>query len=206
MPRCNVLAGLLLAVSLPVSAQNFPKVEASAGYMFLHFKDSAGASANCNGGYGSVALNFNSWLGAVGDVDACKASAAAPGTSGVATTFLVGPKFAYRKCCRITPFAQLLAGGVHGSVGFPGLASSTNAFALAAGGGIDVKPWRRCLFAIRVVEVDYLLTRFNGSSQNNLQVKTGIVFRWPHSRNLSSRREFHWRRLGRLGQPIHAPP
>jgi hypothetical protein len=32
MRRSELLVGLLLAVSLPASAQNFPKVEASAGY------------------------------------------------------------------------------------------------------------------------------------------------------------------------------
>jgi hypothetical protein len=174
----KLLVGLLLAISLPASAQNFPKVEASTGYTYLRFNPSTGASANCNGGYGSVAVNFNHWVGVVGNVDACKTSGPAPGTNGTATTFLVGPKFAYRRCCRVTPFGQLLVGGIHGTAGFPGLTSGTNAFSLAVGGGVDIKPWQSCFFAIRVAEVDYLLTRFNGSSQNNVQFKVGIVFRW----------------------------
>jgi Outer membrane protein beta-barrel domain len=177
MRRPKLLIGLLLIVALPTSAQNFPKVEASAGYMYLRFNPTAGASANCNGGYGSVAVNLNTWFGVAGNVDACKTNRPAPATNGTATTFLFGPKFAYRKCCRLTPFGQLLVGGIHGTSGFPGLAAPTNAFSLAAGGGLDVKPWKRCFFAIRVAEVDYLLTRFNASNQNNFQFKAGIVFR-----------------------------
>jgi hypothetical protein len=175
MRRPELFIGLLLTASIPVWAQSYPKVEASAGYMFLHFNPSVGNSANCNGGYGSVAGNFNSWFGIVGDVDSCRVGGTA---SSSATTFLFGPKFAYRKCCRVTPFAQLLPGGIHGGSGFAGLPASATAFSLAAGGGVDVRPFRSCLFAIRVAEVDYLLTRFNGSNQNNFQFKTGIVLQW----------------------------
>lgn len=178
MRRSVLLTGFLLAIPLPVSAQNFPKVEASAGYMYLRFNPSAGPSVNCSGGYGSIALNFKAWIGVVGNVDACKTNRPAPATNGTATTYLFGPKFAYRRCCRVTPFGQVLIGGIHGASGFPGLAASTNAFSLAAGGGLDVKPWKRCFFAIRIAEVDYLLTRFNGSTQNNFQFKAGIVLRW----------------------------
>jgi outer membrane immunogenic protein len=174
----KLLIGLLLTISLPACAQNFPKVEASTGYMYLRFNPTTGAAANCNGGYGSAGVNFNRWFGVVGNVDVCKTNGPAPGTNGTASTFLFGPKFAYRKCCRFTPFGQLLLGGVHGTSGFPGLTASTNAFSLAAGGGVDFKPTRNCFFAIRVAEVDYLLTRFNGSNQNNFQFKAGIVFRW----------------------------
>lgn len=178
MRRPELVIGLLFALSTPAWAQNYPKVEASAGYMYLRFNPSVGSSANCSGGYGSIGANFNDWLGIVANVDACTTKRPAPNTNGTATSFLFGPKFAYRHCCRITPFAQLLLGGVHGTAGFPGLATNTNAFALAVGGGVDVKPWRNCFFAIRVVEADYLLTRFNSSSQNNFQLKTGIVLRW----------------------------
>jgi outer membrane immunogenic protein len=178
MRRFELLVGLLLVAFLPASAQNFPKVEASAGYMYLRFNPSAGSAVNCNGGYGSIAWNFSDWFGVVGNVDACKASGTAPGANSTATTFLVGPKFAYRKCCRITPFGQVLIGGIHSTAGFPTLTAPTNAFSLAAGGGIDVKPWRSCFVAIRVAEVNYLLTHFNGSNQNNFQFKVGIVFRW----------------------------
>jgi hypothetical protein len=54
-----------------------------------------------------------------------------------------------------------------------------NASAMAAGGGLDI-PFGRHL-AIRALQAEYLLTRFDrsdGSSatQNNLRVSAGIVF------------------------------
>lgn len=178
MRTAKLLVGLLFAFSASAWAQTYPKIEVSAGYVYLRFNPSIGPSANCSGGYGSVGVNFNDWFGVVGDVDGCKTTGPAPNTNGSATTFLFGPKFAYRKCCLLTPFGQVLVGGAHGSAGFPGLTNSATSFAFAAGGGVDYKPWHSCLFAIRVVEVDYLLTRFNGANQNNFQFKTGIVLRW----------------------------
>lgn len=170
--------GLFLAMSISALAQNYPRFEASLGYKYLRFNPSTGSSANCSGGYGSVGANFRSWFGVVTDVGACTTNRPAPSTNGTATSFMFGPKFAYRKCCRITPFGQLLVGGIHGTAGFPGLTTSANAFSLAAGGGFDVKPWRSCFLAFRVADVDYQLTRFNGSNQSNFQFETGIVFRW----------------------------
>jgi outer membrane immunogenic protein len=177
MRRFQVFIGFLLSAAILVSAQTFPKVEASAGYSYMRFNASTAASANCNGGYGSIGGNFNNWFGIVGNVDACQTNGTA-GASSTATNFLFGPKFACRKCCRITPFAQLLVGGIHANAGFPGVTASTNAFAFAAGGGVDVRPWRSCRLALRVAEVNYVLTHFKGSIQNNFQFKTGIVLQW----------------------------
>ena len=52
---------------------------------------------------------------------------------------------------------------------------------MTVGGGFDVNLSHH--FAVRPAQVDYLLTRFdestnNARSQNNLRVSTGIVFRF----------------------------
>lgn len=169
---------VLCALSTSAWAQTYPKIEASAGYAYLRFHPSTGSAANCSGGYGSIEANLNSWFGVIGDVDVCRTNRATPASNGTSSTFLLGSKFDYRRCCRVTPYGQLLVGGMHGTAGFPGLATSATAFSLAAGGGLEVKPWRSCLFAIKVAEANYLLTRFNGTNQNNFQFKTGIVFQW----------------------------
>jgi hypothetical protein len=55
------------------------------------------------------------------------------------------------------------------------------AFAAQLGGGTDLRLSRH--FALRLAEVNYLLTRFNNSAnnrQNNLDLSTGIVFRFGH--------------------------
>jgi hypothetical protein len=108
MRRYKLALGLLLALSLPATTQDFPKVEASTGYMYMRFNPSAGPTANCNGGYGSITANFNDWFGLAGNVDACATNRTSPASNGTAVTFLFGPKFAYRKCCRVTPFGQVL--------------------------------------------------------------------------------------------------
>ena len=71
--------------------------------------------------------------------------------------------------------------GVAHIAGDNGLAFSTsnNSFAMAIGGGVDVKVAHR--FSIRPVQVDYLMTHFNelgtgAQNQNNLRVSTGVVF------------------------------
>jgi hypothetical protein len=64
-----------------------------------------------NGGSGSVALNFNNWLGAVGDFGVYDGS---PGAVGLtAESYTLGPRFSYRKSDRFIPFAQVLVGGQH---------------------------------------------------------------------------------------------
>ena len=65
------------------------------------------------------------------------------------------------------------AGGA-GSGGFVFPAHSGNAFAIALGGGIDVKLvpsiW------VRLVQFDYMGTHFVSSFQNQQRVSAGVVF------------------------------
>jgi hypothetical protein len=62
-----------------------------------------------------------------------------------------------------------------------GISAGENAFSMAIGGGVDVPFSRR--FSIRVIQADYLLTRFDGNNgtaatQNNVRVSAGIIFRF----------------------------
>jgi hypothetical protein len=170
MRHFAVLCILLPLACLAVPAQNFPRLEASAGYSYTRFHPAAGVATNCNGGYGSFTGNFTNWLGVTGNVDVCKVS-----SGSTAATYMFGPSFAYRKCCRVTPFANALLGGVHVTPGFPSVAGAADAFAFKAGGGIDISI--SCLVAIRVIEADYLLTRLNRTNQNNFRLSAGIVLR-----------------------------
>ncbi len=47
-------------------------------------------------------------------------------------------------------------------------------FAFAAGGGIDLKVDKN--LAIRLIQADYMQTRFNGEPTHNLRIGAGIVF------------------------------
>jgi len=77
-----------------------------------------------NGGSASVAFNVNRYLGLVADFGAytnsqirftgAYTSTVNVTNSNVAVlTYLFGPRYSFRKYDRITPFAQVLFGGVH---------------------------------------------------------------------------------------------
>ena len=85
-------------------------------------------------------------------------------------TYLFGPRISYRTESRVTPFAQVLFGGAYSTM------SGQTALAMTAGGGFDLKIAPHV--AIRVAQGEYLMTRFGGSTQNNLRISTGLVFQF----------------------------
>ncbi len=100
-------------------------------------------------------------------------------------SYLFGPRYALRHSRRIIPFAQFLVGGVHGfDAIFPnstGQALNPDAFAFAAGGGLNLNLSRR--FAVRILQADYLQTQLPNDANNrqdHLRLAAGIVFRFPH--------------------------
>ena len=124
--------------------------------------------------------------------------------------FMAGPRFSYRTSSRWTPYFELLFGASERSLNnelsvltgsntpeppvvtphdlFPGpgveitakVSASQTDFAMATGGGIDVRISKR--FTFRPIAVDYLYTNFpslvtgKGSSQNGLRATIGFTF------------------------------
>ncbi len=84
---------------------------------------------------------------------------------------LFGPRLSV-SVGKVRPFAEALFGVGH--VGTNGFGSDTS-FATGIGGGIDYRIFRP--IALRF-EGDYLQTRFFGTTQNNVRLSTGIVFRF----------------------------
>jgi len=82
---------------------------------------------------------------------------------------------------RVKPFAHFLAGIVHAKldVNFAGVSESDTAFAMAIGGGIDIRLGKRADF--RIIQVDYNPTRLSDETQHKTQhdfrIGIGIVFR-----------------------------
>ena len=56
------------------------------------------------------------------------------------------------------------------------LSVSENAFAMALGGGLDYNATSH--IGIRLVQAEYLMTRFASETQNNARISAGVVFRW----------------------------
>jgi outer membrane protein OmpA-like peptidoglycan-associated protein/opacity protein-like surface antigen len=159
-----------------------------------------------NGGSASLAYNFNDHWGFVADFAGFSTDSlrfyASPGSTpsrvvdadAKAFSFLFGPRLSFRSHSRLTPFLQVLVGAAHATdVTLKGcpvpiyacmpLPSETS-FALTAGGGLDYRVSHR--FALRLIQAEYLLTRFedptspthDNAFQNNIRLSAGIVFRF----------------------------
>jgi opacity protein-like surface antigen len=192
---------------LPALAQETPKVEIFGGYSLVRFSTGGfdivdgtsdlglrvlkggslppfqvdgifdGNSFTMKKGWiTSFHGNVNSWFGIEGSFSGHYRSETVDGEmlKVRAHSFLFGPRITYRKH-RVEPWVHVLVGGVHASGDVDGDSISENAFAAALGGGLDVKIHKNV--AIRLAQVDYVMTRFFSETQNNFRFSTGIVFR-----------------------------
>ena len=192
-----------------------PKVEVFLGYSRFGTGSNNTVTGNrmvdLNGGSASVAFNFNRYLGIVGDFggyDDSQLQLTGTGvnqplvvnSSGMAYTYLFGPRLSFRNQTRFTPFAQVLAGAVHASAVTVNSCAGAgcavlpvqNTFAFTGGGGLDIRLTHR--ISIRAVQAEYMLTRFDGvangvstgssASQNDLRLSSGLLFGFGGSQPL----------------------
>ena len=148
--------------AVPGSETKHPNLngyEFSATYKFLPF---VGVTADFSGHYGTVTGS----------------------SSGHIQTYLFGPELAFP--AKVSPFVHARFGVAHQAVGAGSSTSngvpvevfsaSNNAFATALGGGIDlhIAPF----LSFRAIQLDYLVTRFHSSTQNQPRASTGLVLRF----------------------------
>jgi Outer membrane protein beta-barrel domain len=161
--RLSLLLGLALLVSMGAQAQGLgDKLELSAGVTYMDF----GSSPHTNmGGWDLGAqYKFNDWLGGVADFSGNY------GGGQSVHTFMFGPQISWP--ARVSPFAHVLFGGSHYSAGGVG----DTAFSAAIGAGIDAKLMDHVSW--RIIEGDYIPTRFYNSTQNSARITTAVVFRF----------------------------
>jgi len=172
MRKLMVVAVILLSSGVPLlRAQEAPSADISLGYSFLREGFSNGI--NANGGTVAVTGYANRWLGVTGDFGAYHAQPS--GVSANTYTYLVGPRFSYRKSDRAVPFAQVLVGGAHLTAGASGISASANGLAFSAGGGVDLMLNRRLAFR---PQFDYIGIHSHGNTLNSGRVSASIVFRF----------------------------
>lgn len=163
--------------SLPLLAQDYPKVEVFGGYQYLRLGGDNPA-INANGWNASVAANLNKTLGIAADFSGAYKTVF--GVSVKTYSYTFGPVISFNHEGKVNPFAHALFGGNHVGAylaGFNGVSASTNGFTMMYGGGADVKVSRR--FAIRVAQADWVYYRISGNnSSRNLRISTGIVARF----------------------------
>ncbi|MGD0912276.1 MAG: outer membrane beta-barrel protein [Terracidiphilus sp.] len=204
-PSFSMAAASPYAAGLNVGS---PKVELFLGYSYLRAVPSLAAGNRLvwmNGGTASISFNFNRHLGLVADFGAytnsqVRFTGAYTSTVNVnnanvaAFSYLIGPRLSFRKNERVTPFVQVLFGGVHANqvtltncTSGCTLLPAQSAFGFTAGGGLDVRVHHH--IAIRVIQAEYLMTRFTSyttgetAAQNDMRLSAGLVFRFggnPH--------------------------
>jgi opacity protein-like surface antigen len=182
-------AVMLLSITAVLSAQETtPKAEVFGGYSFANAEIPTFGSprANLNGWNSSLALNFNRTFGIVADFSGhygstgssiaitCVINRVCQNSFPVDTkthTFLFGPQVSFR-AARATPFAHALLGAAHTNFS---PSDSGNGFATALGGGLDYTFTHKLAWR---AQADYLQTRFFNSTQHNVRLSTGLVFRF----------------------------
>jgi hypothetical protein len=97
------------------AGRDVPKVDVFGGFSYMRADTVvSGSPINLYGGSGSVAYNFNQWLGIVGNVGYYHANDAAANRLGLDIwSYQAGPRVSLRKHDPLVPFAQVLFGAGH---------------------------------------------------------------------------------------------
>jgi len=157
--RALIFAGLLCGTAI---AQ---RVELYGGAQYEHLQ----SAYNAVGWNASLTGNFKHVLGITGDFSGVYKSHR---TSSSVYTYTVGPVLTARLPV-VQPFVHALFGGASIS----GSGVSENAFAMFLGGGLDLG-FRKGI-GFRLVQADWLMTKFNSQTQNKQgRVSAGIVIKF----------------------------
>jgi hypothetical protein len=188
--RHELLAFFCL-LSIPVAAQELPKVEIFGGYSFLSVGEKDLTSRqSLNGWEASVSGNLTKWFAVEGDVSGHYMSQSVDGVSGTVSdyTFACGPRVNFKPL-----FAQVLVGGDRVSASAFGFNASHDGLSVAAGGGLQ---WSFSPRLSARASADYVMNRHNISvpgvsttvTLNNVRASVGIVYSFggmarsaPHS-------------------------
>jgi outer membrane immunogenic protein len=177
-----LMLGFSTLTAPPANAQS---IDTGVNYNYVHTNAPPGRCGcfSLNGGSAWLGLNLPHSFSLVGEV--ASQHGHDPRTLGdlTLTSFMTGLSYSHKRSTRLVPFAEVLLGGAHASgslaPGSTDIAGSSNAFALAAGGGLDVNISEHV--ALRAIQIDYYLTHFeNGvnNRQNNFRLAVGIVMRF----------------------------
>jgi hypothetical protein len=161
----------VVALAFSAAAQDTPRIAVSGTYSYMRYDSRTIGFAdysNLQGGGGSLTYNLAPYFGVTVDVGGQF------GSHLQVSGWMVGPQVYYHFWG-----ADLFAHGLFGQsqthvdIGTP----VTNVGrAIAGGGGIDFPISQR--FSIRAIQADYIDTQTFDTSQKNLRLSTGLVFRW----------------------------
>jgi hypothetical protein len=166
----------LLLLAMPLRAQDTPIADVALVYSPSYILK--GYTIWNNGVSASGARNVNDWFGFVGDFGAYRGHVP---EALIGETYMVGPRFSYRKFDRLIPFAQdlffqSLFGGSHFSESTGGITGGGSQFTFALGGGSDIGLGSTQKFALRP-QLEYIGIRSAGATTPAVRLSMGIVYR-----------------------------
>jgi Outer membrane protein beta-barrel domain len=184
--RWPILFALLAFSPLSARCQD-QKVEVSTDYSYLRANPAgSGGSFNASGGSATAVWNAVPHLGLVADFGGYQFGGQPAGVDAHMLTYTFGPRFSLRSDHGLLhPFGEFLIGGATLTANLGGQPARENGLAVIAGVGVDAHVQTH--FSVRIVEVDYLMTRFDRTTntpsyQNDVRISTGIVFRFSLGR------------------------
>jgi opacity protein-like surface antigen len=178
MRKLSLLLAIMFVFCVGAFAQTDSKAEVFGGYQFTSVDDSLNGNGHValNGWDAAVTGYLKPNFGITADISGAYGT---PNEFGfdVKTKdhfFLFGPTVRTTGSDRANVFAHALFGAAHASGEIAGATATDNAFAMALGGGLDLKTSRN--ISLRVGQFDYLYSHFGGEKQNNFRYSAGVVF------------------------------
>src|SRR6266481_8822629 len=163
------LVAFLTSGAVLSAQEGTPRYEVGLNYSWLHVNSAnQDRQRTGNGGSGSFAYNINNVVGLVADFGGY----ANTRINDRLLTYMFGPRFNWRHS-RLTPYVQFLFGGGYvWNTPISGVSVTQNAFATAAGGGLDYNLTKRV--SIKPIQVEYVMTQIPatngfGSHQNDVR-------------------------------------
>jgi len=183
--KANALRAIFVCFSLlgtSLLGQVASKGEVFGGYQYTNLSDGiATKRLSSNGWNAGFAYYFSPWVGVKADFGGAYATDNTSSSQPFSVrnyTYTFGPVFSAGRDKRFNPFGEALFGGYHETLA--GYSNSYSAFAMLAGGGVDVKIARQ--FSVRAVQVDWLYTRPPSAAvflkANSVRIGAGIVYRF----------------------------
>jgi opacity protein-like surface antigen len=173
----------IAVAAIPAMAQETPRREFFMGYGYVRPE---GGKANLSGWHASFASNVNSWVGLAVELNGeyGTQTLSVTGSNGQPASvksrvdfhsLAFGPRFTYRRSEAFTPFAHVLVGAARGNWKSPAsVAGEETTLGIAAGGGLDTKVANKV--SLRMIQAEWVRTRFGSSSQDALRIATGVLF------------------------------
>ena len=194
---------LSVLTGLSVCAADGPQADVFLGYSFLRANQAQSIPAfTANGGVGTFGWNFNQHIGLEAELGGYHNGNVNNHEFDTTTfSYVFGPRLSLGRSRRIDPYVHTLFGGMnaHTSIccvspttgtgettGGSRVAKDQNNFAMAIGGGLDIKLVKGVV--LRPIQLDYFMTRFqapdlndltgpsSNRNQHDLRYAAGIVF------------------------------